>query len=294
MQAITTQSLTKNYKDKIALCDFTITIPENKIVGLIGRNGAGKTTFLKICAGRIKQTNGELKILNEKVFDNLNVLSKIVFVDEESQYDSSFKVKQILAMAKCYYQDWDDVLANKLIKHFELNTNKKYKKLSRGMKTQVNIIVGICCRMPLTIMDEPTLGLDAAVRKDFYNILLNDYIKYPRTIIISSHLLNEVEVLLEDIILIEDGKLLINMPIEEFRNYSIALIGNSNFLVKFTKNKEILDESKLGNSSKYIIKNNLSVEEKSKLKSNNIDIQSVSSQDQFIYLTSKGALYNDF
>lgn len=294
MQAISTKGLTKKYNDKTALADFTVDIPENKIVGLIGRNGAGKTTFLKTCAGRIRQTDGEIRIFGESVFDNLDVLSRIIFVDEESQYDSSYRIKEILAVAKNYYGSWDDILAMKLIKHFGLSPNQKYKKLSRGMKTQVNIIIGICARMPLTILDEPTLGLDAAVRKDFYNILLNDYIKHPRTMIISSHLLNEIEVMLEDIILIEDGQLLLNMPMEDFRNHLITLTGDRDYLAEFVHNKEVLDESTLGKSAKYTIVNHLSDDEHAALKAHGIQTQSVSSQDQFIYLTSKGALYNDF
>lgn len=293
MNVIKAKNLTKKYKDTIALDDFSISIPENKIVGLIGRNGAGKTTLLKACAGRIKQSSGELLVFNEKVFDNLNVLSKLVFVDEEAQYDEAYKAKEIIALAKCYYQSWDDELANKLIKHFGLNTNKKYKKLSRGMKTQVNIIIGICSRMPLTILDEPTLGLDAAVRKDFYNILLRDYMSHPRTIVISSHLLNEIEILLEDIILIDEGKLLMNMPIEEFRNYGVAIVGKKEFLKEFTENRQVLEESALGNSAKYIIKNDLTDKDRLLLKSNNIDIQKVSSQDLFICLTSKGEFYDE-
>ncbi|MCK5128767.1 MAG: ABC transporter ATP-binding protein [Clostridiales bacterium] len=294
MNVITTQSLTKKYKDIIALDEFNISIPENKIIGLIGKNGAGKTTLLKACAGRIRQTSGEVKIFGEKVFDNLDVLSKIVFVDEESQYDDSFRVKDIFALAACYYQSWDDDLAQKLIKHFALKQTQKYKKLSRGMKTQVNIIIGICARMPLTILDEPTLGLDAAVRKDFYNILLRDYMNHPRTIIISSHLLNEIEILLEDIVLIDKGKVLMNVPVEEFRNYSVALVGESTFLKEFVQDKEVLDESSLGNASKYVIKNEITEKEKKHLVSNSIDIQSVSSQDLFIYLTSKGGFYEEF
>lgn len=294
MDVIKTQALTKKYKDNIALDNLSITIPKNKIIGLIGRNGAGKTTFLKTCAGKIRQSSGEVLVFGEQVFDNLNVLSKIVFVDEEMQYDPSYKIKDILSLAECYYETWDRDFAAKLIDHFNLSINKKYKKLSRGMKTQVNIIIGICSRMPLTIMDEPTLGLDAAFRKDFYNILLNDYIKHPRTIIISSHLLNEIEMLLEEIVLIDNGKLIIHESIDTFRNYSIMLIGSNDFLGEFVKNKEIINSSQLGNSHEYIIKNDLSEKDIDILRKNNVSIKSVSPQDLCIYLTSKGVLFNEF
>lgn len=294
MEVIIARDLNKKYKDKTALDNFNISITENKIIGLIGRNGAGKTTFLKTCAGRIKQSSGEINIFGEKVFDNINILSKIVFVDEDSQYDSSYKVKEILKLAECYYESWDRDLASKLLKHFNLNPDKKYKKLSRGMKTQVNTIIGICCNMPLTILDEPTLGLDAGVRKDFYNILINDYMKNPRTIVISSHLLNEIDMLLEDIILIDDGKLILNMSMEDFRRYSVELSGDSEFLSQYTKGKEVINESVFGNSSNIVIKNDLTDKEIKMLKNANVDIKSVSPQDLFIHMTSKGVLFDDF
>ena len=294
MDVIKTEGLSKIYKDVTALDNVSISIGENKIIGLIGKNGAGKTTFLKTCAGRIKQTSGDIKIFDDQVFDNLNILSKLVFVDEESKYNSAYKVKEILDLANLYYDSWDNEFALKLIKHFGLNTNKKYKKLSRGMKTQVNVIIGICCRMPLTILDEPTLGLDAAFRKDFYHILLNDFINHPRTIIISSHLLNEIEMLLEEIILIDNGKLVMHKTMEDFSNYSIMLSGDTSFLETFTKDMEVINSSSFVNTSEYIVKNVLSKQEIKKLKENNISMKSVSPQDLFIFLTSKGVLFDEF
>ena len=294
MDVIRASNLTKKYKDKSALDKFNISIPENKIIGLIGKNGAGKTTFLKTCAGRIKQTSGEIEIFEDKVFDNLDILSKIIFIDEESQYDTAYTVKNIVSLAKSYYENYDEVLSDKLIRHFNLNPNIKYKKLSRGMKTQVNIIIGICSRMPLTILDEPTLGLDAAVRKDFYNILIKDYLNHPRTIIISSHLLNEIEKLLEDIILIDNGKLIMHTSMESFKQYGIMLSGKKSFLEEFTSTKEVIDNNDLGNSSDYIIKNNLTEKEKEVLMRNNITLSNVLPQDLFIHLTSKGVLFDEF
>jgi len=294
MSIIKAYNLTKEYKDTVALDNFTITIPENKIIGLIGKNGAGKTTFLKTCAGRIRQTSGDIRIFDNQVFDNLNVLSKLVFVDEESKYNPIYKVKEIIHMASIYYDSWDGEFASKLVKHFGLNIEKRYKKLSRGMKTQVNIIIGLCCRMPLTILDEPTLGLDAAFRKDFYHILLNDYINHPRTIFISSHLLNEIEMLLEEVILINEGKLVMHLSMEEFSNYSIMLNGKTSYLETFSLNKEVININPFVNTSEYVIKNDLTKEEIKELKNNNITMKSVSPQDLFIFLTSKGVLFDEF
>ncbi len=294
MNVIESKALTKTYKDVVALNNLNISIPQGKIIGLIGKNGAGKSTFLKTCAGRIRQTTGDLQIFGDKVFDNIDVLSKIIFVDEESSYNTTYKVNDILALARTYYESWDDKLASKLLKHFGLNKNKKFRKLSRGMRTQVNVIIGICSRMPLTILDEPTLGLDPAFRQDFYHILLNDFISHPRTIIISSHLLNEIEMLLEEIILIDKGELVMQTSMEEFSNYAILLSGNADFLTTFTETRNIIHRNDFSHSSEFIIQNDLTQVDLGLIKKNNIEIKSVSPQDLFIFLTSKGVVFNEF
>lgn len=296
MNVIECFNLTKTYKDVNALHNFSLSLEENKIIGLIGRNGAGKTTFLKTCTGNIIPTLGEIRIFNEKVFDNLNVLSNIIFVDEEVQYDTSMILKDILALARIYYKNWDNAMANRLIDFFCLNVKKKYKKLSRGMKTQFNIIMGICSRMPLTLFDEPTLGLDAAFRKSFYNILLKDYLNYPRTIIISSHLLSEIEAILEEIVLIKDGELIFIKPIEEVQNYGVYVTGKHETVKAFSKDKKILSRQLLGNSLSVGIENNMTDNEMEFLKNNNIEVSKMNAQDVCINLTAneKDGVFDDF
>ena len=156
------------------------------------------------------------------------------------------------------------------------------------MKTQFNIIMGISSRMPITLFDEPTLGLDAAFRKEFYTILLKDYINHPRTIIISSHLLNEIENLLEEIILIDNGSLVLQDSMDSFQNYGVVLNGNKDIIKPFIENRQILNTSSLGNSMIVGIYNNLTNDDMNYLQQNNVDISKMSSQDACIYLTKSG------
>jgi ABC-2 type transport system ATP-binding protein len=285
---ISCNGLIKQYKDKKALDGISFSVEENKIIGLIGRNGAGKTTFLKTCAGYIRQSSGEIKIFGEQPFDNLNVLSKLVFIDEEIQYSESLKLKEILELGKIYYENWDDVFAWKLLRYFGLDEKKKYKKLSRGMKTQLNIIMGLACRAPLTLMDEPTLGLDVAVRKEFYNILLKDYIDHPRTFIISSHLMSEIENLLEEIVLIHDGKLLFQKSMEELHVYALSLNGKKEILIPFLEKKQIISSQSFGNSIITIIKNDLTQQEMDYLEQKGVGISKAKIYDIYIGLTENG------
>lgn len=286
-KVICTQDLSRNYGKTKALSNFSVSVDENKIIGLIGRNGAGKTTFLKICAGYIKPTTGKISLWGQKAWDNIDVLSQLIFVDEEIQYDSSLKLKDILFVCKNSYENWDNEFAQKLISYFDLDVSKKHIKLSRGMKTQFNIVVALAARTKLTLFDEPTLGLDAAYRKEFYNILLDDYIKNPRTIIISSHLLSEFENLLEEIILIDKGKLVLHESVDDVRSRGILLNGRQEILEPFVNDRRVLNKQVLGGSWIVSILNNLSDEDNEYLENNHVSSSSISAQDMCIYLTEE-------
>lgn len=284
-KVLQTKKLTRSYGTKKAVNDITLTLEENNIIGLIGRNGAGKTTFLKMLAGYTRPTSGELTLWEQPVFDNIDVVSQLVFVDEEIHYSPSFRLEDILQVSAHAYPHWDDAFARKLIRYFGLDTKKHYKKLSRGMKTQFNIIVGLASRAPLTLLDEPTLGLDAAVRKDFYNILLKDYMEHPRTIIISSHLLSEMENLLTELVLIDEGSLILHEPIDVLQEYGVYLEGNKSTILDFTEQKTVYSTETLGQSAMVAIRNDLSDTERAYLQSANIELRKIPVQDMCIYLT---------
>ncbi len=289
-------NLTKAYKNKEALSELSLSIGENKMIGLIGRNGAGKTTFLKTCAGYILPTSGNITVLGGEPFDNLSVLSNMIFIDEEVSYNTSLKLGELLKIGQIYYKNWDNGFARKLIKYFDLNEKQKYKKLSRGMKTQFNMIMGLASRSPLTIMDEPTLGLDVAVRKEFYNIMLKDYIENPRSFILSSHLMSELENMLEEMILIHKGKLVFQKSIEELQGYAILLNGKDEILKPFLAKKQVLNTESFGNSIIAGIVNDLKSEELTYLENNNVDISNAKIEDVYIWLTKneKGGGFDEF
>jgi ABC-2 type transport system ATP-binding protein len=291
---ICTTNLTRMYGKTKALDNMTVSIGKNKIIGLIGRNGAGKTTFMKTCVGYIKPTSGNIKLWNQKVWDNIDVLSDLIFLDEEIQYDSKLKLKDIIFICENSYKNWDKEFAQKLLSYFNLDLKKRYKSLSRGMKTQFNIAVALASRTKLLLLDEPTLGLDAAVRKEFYEILLNDYIENPRTIIVSSHLLSEIEDMLEEIILIDNGKLILHESIDDVRARGIMLNGAKEILEPFTDERKVLTKQEMGNSWIVGILNNLSDEEYDYLQENNVDISPINAQDICVYLTNdnKGGFYD--
>ncbi len=233
MKAVYCNGLSKAYKTNKVLDNITLSIEENKIVGLVGRNGAGKTTLLKLCAGYLLPTAGEVKVFGENSFNNLTVLSNLVFIDEQLPYDKSMKLYDIMQLNQRLYENWSQTIADQLLKEFNLKKEMKYSDLSTGMKTQFNIIMGLSTRAKLTIFDEPTLGLDIAMRKKLYELILNEYMEFPRTIVLSSHLISEIENMMEEVVILSQGKVLLHKTIEELQEYAVYLNGKKDRVEEF-------------------------------------------------------------
>jgi ABC-2 type transport system ATP-binding protein len=288
MSVIECNGLTKVYGRAKALNNLSFKIEENKITGLIGRNGAGKTTLLKILAGYLKETTGEVKVFSEHPFNNLNASVNTIFIHDQMNLPSSLNLKEILEAASGFYENFDHRFANRLFDYFSLNPLQHFSGLSKGMKSTFTMILGLSARVPLTIFDEPTTGMDAAVRKDFYRALLKDYLAYPRTIILSSHHLNEIEDLLEDILLLKDGKELLHLPVADLKEWAIGIQGKSWVVNESTKGKEILYTKNMpANHSYVVVKNELTEIELKNAQLAGLEITTVASSDLCVYLTSK-------
>ncbi|MFJ5716081.1 ABC transporter ATP-binding protein [Neobacillus sp. NPDC093127] len=288
MTVIECRGLTKVYGGAKALNNLSCKIEENKITGLIGRNGAGKTTLLKIITGFLKESTGELKVFSETPFNNLQVSANVIFIHDQMNLPTSLNLKEILETAASFYENWDHDLANRLLEYFSLNPLQHHNGLSKGMKSTFNAILGLAARVPLTLFDEPTSGMDAAVRKDFYRALLKDYLAHPRTIIISSHHLNEIEDLLEDILLMKDGKELLHLPIADLKEWGLGLQGKTAIVDEWTQNKELIYQKSVGLDQSYVVvRNDFSETERQHARLAGIEFTPVSASDLCVYLTSK-------
>nr|WP_279326073.1 ABC transporter ATP-binding protein [Bacillus sp. FJAT-47783] len=289
--------MTKIYGQKKALHNATFQIEENKITGVIGRNGAGKTTLLNMIAGLTSETSGDIKVFSEKPFQSLTVSANTIFISDQMMLPPSMTLFHTLKAASLFYEHFNLELAERLLHYFSIDPNQYYEKLSKGMKSTFQAIIGIAARCPLTIFDEPTTGMDAGVRKDFYRALLKDYLAYPRTILLSSHYLNEVEDLLEDILIINDGQVLMHKSISEMKEWAVGLRGDSSFVDSWTKEKEVIHSQNIGAHEKYVVvKNDLTEDERYHLQVNEVHVRHVSPSDLSVYLTnnSKGDIDNVF
>lgn len=288
MKVIECRGLTKVYGGTKALNNLSFEIEENKITGLIGRNGSGKTTLLKIIAGYFKETSGEIEVFSEKPFNSLLVSANVIYINDQMNFPSALSLKELLYVSSTFYENWNHELAERLFDYFSFQPTQQYNNLSKGMKSTFNMIVGLSARCALTMFDEPTTGMDAAVRKDFYRALLKDYIDYPRTILLSSHHLDEIEDLLEDVLLIKDGKELLHIQIEDLKAYAIGVQGLTTNVMEWAKNRELIHSKNIGLDRMYaVVKHHDSESDIQRAKAAGLTITHISSSDVCVYLTSK-------
>ncbi|ONG92885.1 ABC transporter ATP-binding protein [Bacillus cereus] len=285
MIALETKDITKKYKKKVAVNEVTISLEEHKIYGLLGRNGAGKTTLLNLLAGQITSSSGSVSIFGEHVFENSKAMQNICFVRVKEEAQLSFKVKEIFKMCSMFYKNWDGKYAEELANKFQLNMTVKYHKLSHGMQTVVGIIQGLASRAPITIFDEPTTGLDAAHHELFYSLLLEDYGEYPRTIILSTHLVEEVTHVIEDVIIIKEGRLVVQSLVEDLLQQVQIISGQKDKVDEFLINKKVLNREVYGNKGIAVIWEELSNEDYYSLEKEGLAIDRITLQKLFIHIT---------
>ncbi len=224
---IEADGLTKRYGSHAAVDAATFAIEADSITGLLGGNGAGKTTLMSLITGQAFPTSGTVRVFGERPLENERVLSRICFVRESLRYPNNFRIRHVLQAGRHFYPQWDMELANDLVERFDLPRKRQIQKYSRGMTSAVGIIIGLASRAPLTIFDEPYLGLDASARQLFYDRLLADYSAHPRTIILSSHLVDEIAQLLDTVLLIDRGQLVLDEPAEDLRGRAVVLTGRA-------------------------------------------------------------------
>lgn len=243
---IEVKNITKKYKQTIALDNISFTLEQPKIYGLLGRNGAGKTTFMQLLAGHQLPTSGSIFVNNENPYDQRKITEQICLIRENDNFHRDLKINQVLRIYKNFYPNWDDELANTLMKKYSLSVNKRIKVLSKGMVSALGVIVGLASNAPITIFDEPYIGLDASSRQLFYDTLLMEYEKEPRTFILSTHLIDEASKLFEEVILLRNGKLILHENVDTLRSRAYSVTGETNEIDKYIADKHVLNIKHIG------------------------------------------------
>lgn len=296
MTVIKFDQVVKSFRTHDVLKGMSFEIKQDVITGIIGRNGVGKTTLMKMIVGFTEETAGQIEVFSEKPFNSLKVSTNSILVDDGMKFPDAMSLTDIIKECGRFYPNWDDELAKRLIAYFGYHFDTHHHHLSKGKKSTFNAIIGIASRSPLTIFDEPTTGMDSAVRKDFYRALLKDYLTHPRTILLSSHHIEEIEDLLEDVLLVHKGIAHYHGSITELQEMFISLSGEIEPLTLHTEGKTILRKNTTGPSIEWTLENNFTPAELSRMKEDDILISAVSANDAYIALTNqpKGGIDNVF
>lgn len=279
------KGLTKRFGSFTAVNDVSFTIEEHGIYGLLGRNGAGKTTLMQLLTGQEFATSGSIRVFGENPVENASVLERTSFIKESQKYPEDFKVKHVFASAPRFFANWDAQFAERLISEFRVPIDRRVKKLSRGQLSAVGIIVGLASRAPLTFFDEPYLGLDAVAREMFYDRLLEDYAEHPRTVILSTHLIDEVSNLLEHVLVIDEGRIIIDSPADTLRGSVTNVVGPAAAIDSFVATREVLHRERIGGLASVTVAA-LSAAEVSAARSAGLELSAVSLQQLIIRKTN--------
>lgn len=284
---IEVQNLTKRYKHKNALDDVSLSLEGGAIYGLLGRNGAGKTTLMSILTAQNFESSGTVRVFGEHPSENARVLGRICFVRESQKYPDDAHPGHAFKAASLFFPNWDQTLADELIDEFQLPMKQTIKKLSRGQLSAVGVIIGLASRAEITFFDEPYLGLDAVARQIFYDRLVEDYAEHPRTIILSSHLIDEVSNLIEKVIVIDNGRILLNEDTDAVRDRAVTVVGDAAKVDAWVAGREVLHREALGRVASVTVLGSLSAAERAEVTAAGLDLAPVSLQQLVVRLTQK-------
>lgn len=252
MNKLVCSNLTKSYGSKKVIDGVSLALEPHRIYGLIGRNGAGKTTLLGLISGQNYPDSGEVTLDEKPIKDNQELLDQICFSRELSQIllfgRDTRKVKQLLKTAELILPYWDNEYAKRLIGEFELDEGKRIANLSKGMLSAVTIIIALASKSPITFLDEPVAGLDVFMRDKFYRLLLEEYTESERTFVVSTHIIDEAANVLEDVIIIESGKILLTENTDELLSRHRIVSGRADDIDEFIKGYRVTHSESHGKS----------------------------------------------
>lgn len=239
--------VTKRYRRHTVIDEVSFNLAPAKIYGLLGRNGAGKSTLLNIITNRIFPTSGMVAMGPQNVNNNDEELGKIYLMSESNMYPKTTRVKRMLSDADRFYGKFDFANARRMLGQFGINEKDRFFNLSTGQKTAVKITIALNVNAQYVLLDEPTLGLDVNYRETFYRELLRTYSEKPRTFVLSTHLISEVQQLVEDVLILHEGKIIVNEPVEELLRRAFLVSGPAQLVDEYTAGQTTTDSQTIGN-----------------------------------------------
>ena len=285
--AVEVRDLTVRYGRSTAVDRVSLSLEPGLIYGLLGRNGAGKTSLLSTIAAYQRPSSGTILVDGEDPYENARVMAEISLVREGGDFPEE-KIKGVLDFAARLRPRWDAALAAELVDRFELPLDKKPTQLSRGKRSALGVVDGLASRAPLTMFDEAYLGLDAPSRYAFYDALLADYAEHQRTIVLSSHLIEEVERLFERVVILDAGRVLLDEDAESLRARGRTVTGPTAVVEDFVTGMRVVARTALGPTLQVTVVGELPENDTERAAAAGLELGAVPLQDLFVHLTAKG------
>jgi ABC-2 type transport system ATP-binding protein len=213
------QNVSRQFGQKRALADINLEVPEGVVFGLVGRNGAGKTTLIRHVMGLLRAAEGSVSVFGlDPVANPTQVLGQIGYLSEGNEMPEWMSVRELMRFTRAYFPTWDESYAESLRQTFEIDAGQTIQKLSKGQRARVGLMLAIAHRPKLLVLDEPSSGLDPLVRRDILRAIIKTIAEEGRTVIFSSHLLDEVERVADHVAIIESGRLIQNDELEALKS----------------------------------------------------------------------------
>jgi ABC-2 type transport system ATP-binding protein len=283
---IEVRGLQLRYGAVTALDDLSFTLPGGRIYGLLGRNGSGKTSLLSVLAAFRRQSAGSVLIDGQPVFENPSITRRVCLVRETGDPgDNGERVREVLSTAARLRAGWDGDYADELVARFQVPRDKKLAELSLGQRSALGMIFGLAARAPVTLFDESHLGMDAPSRAAFHDELLADFLAHPRTVVISTHLIDELSPLFEEVLIIDEGRLVLKDDTEVLRARGVAVTGPAEAVDRFVAGHTVLGERRLGPTKSATVYGGLDEHHRREARDAGLDLDPIALQDLFIHLT---------
>lgn len=244
--AIVLDGVTRRYGSVTALDDVSFAVPENSILGLLGSNGAGKTTIMSIIAGQDRPGSGRIRVHGQSPFENSRTLAQVSFVRDNQRYPDDYKLHHVLRIAPEFAPGWDTDLAASLVDAFRIPAKTPIKKMSRGQLSAVAIVLGLASRAPVTLLDEPYLGLDVGARARFHEALIADYEKVPRTVVLSTHLIEESASLFDRVVIVDRGTVALDVDSDTAQGFAWVVSGTTEAVDEVISGSRVLHRTTVG------------------------------------------------
>lgn len=280
------KDLTLRYGATTALDGLSLSLAPGKIYGLLGRNGSGKTSLLSVLAAFRRASAGTVRVDGDDPFENERLTSRTCLIRESGDLFESERGHRVLALARALRPHWDQAYAERLVERFALPLRKPPAQLSRGQRSALACVLGLASRAPLTMFDESYLGMDAPSRYAFYEELLADYAAHPRTIILSTHLVEEFGALFEEVVMIDQGRLLLHDDADAVRARGVAVTGPAERVDRAIAGLTVLNERRLGGTKSVTVYGQLTGDQRRRVEADGLQLEPVPLQDLFVHLTA--------